>query len=176
MPGPREQSSDGSGLGPSFPADRARTTLYDMHGRVVDRSSMALRTVFTSREDGQPEPAREIDGRLVVPATAHERILYRLRDDRFCGNCRRWDHELGQRMMAQERFWERLQREQGWRGGERWHGPREEYGLCLERGYPTPKFCPAEEDPAEPGKGCDLWRVSVGCVVRSVWKGLTWAT
>jgi hypothetical protein len=175
MAGPREQSSPDSGPGHSYP-DRIPTRLYDRNGRLVDTGSMAARTVFTSREDDAESPPNEPDGRLVLAATPHEMLLYRLTTDRFCGNCRQWDHEMGQRMMAQERFWERLQREQGWRGGEKWHGPRDEYGLCKERGYPTPRFCPADEDPTDPGKGCDLWRPSVGTIVRSFWKGLPWAT
>ncbi len=131
---------------------------------IVDR--MPVRLFLGDHQVAGPNDNKE--KQLVRPATTREMDALRLVTDRFCGNCRHWNYERGQARAADDRFWERICREQGWKGQDQWTGPREEYGDCDEHHNRMAfKWSPADPRPGVPDSGCEEWRPSIGRVIRS---------
>lgn len=133
---------------------------------IVER--VPVRTFIDDQQVGGPV---EQPSQIIKPTAQDMHNLHRLHCHRFCGNCRYFRYQEGQAEIAKQRFFERMQREQGWKGGGEWTGDPRHYGICDDKGDTAVYYwAPVEPIPGEAETGCNNWRPSRGTIIRS-WMG-----
>ncbi len=82
------------------------------------------------------------DGRPTVVFPNDSEMAMALKNQHLCMFCRNWDLEGGQRVILEEKFWERMFREEKWR--KEWFEDPSSYGLCkVFEGRLRPSIAPA---------------------------------